>query len=75
MIWLYIQGVGIFAHIPLQIVKALNVKSIHLLNHSKEDVSKNFRVVASSVVIEFTKIIILCNHVELMRFKVGIQKS
>ena len=69
MIWLYCERICILAHIPLQVGKGLDVKAIHLLDHRKEDASKYLCIVAGSVVIEVTKIIILCQNIKLVFFQ------
>ena len=38
----------------------LDVQSLHLLDHGKEDHGKHFRVIAGTVVMEVTKLIMLC---------------
>ena len=75
MIRLKHQGIGLGAHLGLKLGKIINVKSLELSCHLKEDVREYLRVVTSPVVVEASEIVMLCQIIELVRFKLGIKIS
>ena len=72
MIGIQLQRICFFNHFGMHMVQVTKLHFLHDLNHTKIDHCKHFRIIAGTVVVEFTQLIGFCNGIQLMIFQLGI---
>ena len=70
-----LQGIGLGTHLIVEILKACHVAFLHFIYHTEQDIRQHLRVIASSVVIKLSQLIVLGEGIQLVILQLGIDEA